>query len=215
MAPDPIDRQFRSYLETTYSPIPRDDQEKILDNIGYLIDLSRDKKHSMNELLEQLAKLIFRMFGFGEVAIGLKTREDGFFRYVMFFGMRKDVERNFRRLKYTEQEMTSNDAFPHIWLGKAICLNPVEGLPKDEEPYFNRPYSLKGKRASHDEFREGDYIDAFMYGPGKEIVGWIEVSAPKDGKMPPRGTVRWLELIAGVASLIVTQKWAEEGPIRK
>lgn len=210
MAPDPIDRQFRSHLETNYSPIPRDEQEKILDNLDFLVDLSRDKRRPLNEVLEQLARLIFRMFGFGEVAIGLKSREDGFFRYAVFFGMRKDVERNSRKLQYKESEMTSSELYPRVELGRMSYFMPVEGLRKEDEQYFNRPYSLKGTRSTFDEFREGDYIDVFIYGPGKELIGWIELCAPKDGKLPSRSTVRWLELIANVASLIVSYKWAEE-----
>lgn len=105
--------------------------------------------------------------------------------------------------------MTSSEEFPNVSLGKITRFYPVECLPENQTQHFNRPYSLKGKRVSSDEFREGDYIDVLLYGAGEELIGWIEVSAPKDGKMPSRGAIRWLEIIADVCSMIIQHKWVD------
>jgi len=41
-----------------------------------------------------------------------------------------------------------------------------------------------------------DFINIFFKNRSKEIIGYIEVSDPRSGKMPKRGTIVWLELIA-------------------
>lgn len=81
MPADPIDRQFRNSVETAYSHVPKDEPEKMLDNIEFLIDFARDKKHPLKEVLEQITKTIFRLFALGEVTIGIKSHKDGLFRY--------------------------------------------------------------------------------------------------------------------------------------
>jgi hypothetical protein len=53
---------------------------------------------------------------------------------------------------------------------------------------------------------EGDYIDFYMLDPEKEIIGWIEVSNPRDGKLPNSKTIRWLEIIASAAGAIVFER---------
>lgn len=207
---EPVDRELRTRIESTYSPVPRDEQERFLESVDSIMQLARDRRCLLNDVLDQTAKAIFRTLGFGEVTIGLKSREDGKFRYNVFFGVRKEVEQNLRKLAYTDQDMTDEAKFPHVDTGKISMMFPAESLPDDQHPYFNRPFSLKGKRENIEEFKEGDYIDVYMYGSGREIIGWVEVAAPRSGKMPSRTTIRWLELITNVASLAVMQKWAEE-----
>jgi len=207
---DPIDRQYRLMIENTYSPIPKDDHEKIMDNILTLIEMGHDKKQPLKNTLEFAAKMIFKLFDFHEICVGLKNRQDGYYRYDVVFGFRKDIEDNFRRLKYTYEDMVSNERFPFIKIGRLSELDPVEGLPEWERELFNRPYALSVQRKSPDEFHEGDYIDVWMYSSNKELVGWFELAAPLDDKLPTRSQIRWVELIAAICSSIVTEKWAEE-----
>jgi hypothetical protein len=66
---------------------------------------------------------------------------------------------------------------------------------------FNRPSELSKERISIDEMMEGDYLDVYVYGADDEMLGWIEVSYPSDGKFPSREIVRGLELLASVIGL--------------
>jgi hypothetical protein len=86
---DPIDRQYRAFIESTYSPIPKDDQEKIIDNILTLVEMGHDKKQPLRSTLDFAAKMIFKPFDFHEIGIGLKNRKDGLYRYDILFGYRK------------------------------------------------------------------------------------------------------------------------------
>jgi len=209
-ASDRIDRKYRTLIENTYSPIPKDEQEKVIDNILTLIEMGHDKKQPLKSTLDFAAKIIFKLFDFHEIGVGLRNRKDGFYRYEILFGFRKEVEENFRKLKYEYEDMVSNERFPFIKLGRLSELDPVEGLPEHERDLFNRPYQLTVQRKTPDEFHEGDYIDVWMYSHDRELVGWFELASPMNDKLPTRSQMRWIELIVAVCSSIVTEKWAEE-----
>jgi len=209
---DAIDRKYRALIESNYSPIPRDADEKIIDNIISVAELAMDKKQPLNAVLEQAAKLIFRHFDFREVGVGLKSRTTNVYKYEVLLGYRPDIADSFRKLEYTHEDMVSQDRFPNIKTGRLSELNPVEGLPDEEKNLFNRPYQLTVMRESSDDFHEGDYLDIWMYGPNKELIGWFELSNPIKGKLPSRRMIRWIELIASICSSIVIQRWAEGGP---
>ena len=181
-----------------------------MDNILTLVEMGHDKKQSLKSVLDFAVKMIFKLFDFHEITVGLKNRKDGYYRYEVIFGFRKEAEDNLRRLKYTYEDMVSNEKFPFIKMGRISELNPVEGLPEWERELFNRPYALSVERKSPDEFHEGDYIDVWMYSHNKELIGWFELANPVNGKLPTRRTIRWIELIASVCSSVVLQRWAEE-----
>src|SRR5512136_3042040 len=95
---DPIDWNLKSSLQTKYSTVPKNELQKILDNILELGELSKDRKQSVKSILELAARIIFRLFDFNEVAIGLKNPKDGLFRYEVIFGLSKNTEMAFRKL---------------------------------------------------------------------------------------------------------------------
>jgi hypothetical protein len=206
---DPIDRQYRSMIESTYNPIPRDDHEKIIDNLLTLVEMGHDKRQSLKQTLEFAVKIIFKHFDFHDITVGLKDRKDGYYRYEVIFGFRKEIEDGLRRMKYSYDDMVSNEKFPFIRIGRHSELDPMEGLPEWERDWY-KPHALEMRRKAPDEFHEGDYIDIWMYCHNKELIGWFEIANPLGGKLPTRSQVRWIELVASICSTIVTQKWAEE-----
>jgi hypothetical protein len=210
-----IENQYRSYVETTYYPVPKDQQEKIIDSLLSLLELAGERRQPLRDILEQACRTMFRLFGFREISIGLKSREDFLYRYEVLFGYRRDVIDNMRKMKYTFEDMVSQEKFPHIKMGKLSELNPVEGLPEWERGLFSRPSQLEVKREIQTEFLEGDYIDVWIHGNNGDLVGWIELSNPLDGKLPERATVRWIELIASILGHIISEKWMEEEASRK
>ncbi len=211
---DPIDWNFKTFLQSRYSTIPRNDLEKRLDSILELAKLAREKNRSAKSILEKAANTIFRLFEFGEVAIGLKDQRDGLYRYEVLFGYTKPTEMNFKKLAYTDEDMVSYDKFPFVKTGRISELDPAEGLEvetEEERSLFDRPSAVDKKRASPEEFMEGDYIDVWMYDSHDNLIGWLELSRPKSGKMPPVETIRWIEVIAEVCAMILERKWAEGG----
>lgn len=205
-----IDSQHRAYIENTYYPVPKDQQEKIIDSLLSLLELAGERRRTLRDILDQTCKTIFRLFSFREISIGLKSREDFLYRYEALFGHGKEAMDSMRKIKYTYEDMVSQDKFPHIKMGKLSELNPVEGLPEWERELFSRPSRLEVKREAQDEFHEGDYIDVWIYGNNRDLVGWIELGDPMDGKLPERATVRWIELTAAILGSIISEKWLED-----
>lgn len=211
---DPIDWNFKSFLQTRYSIIPKNDLERVLDGVLELIELSRVKKRDVKPLLEQAAKMIFKLFDFDEIGIGLKNTKDGMYRYEVLFGYTKTTEAAFRKLAYSPEDMVSYDRYPFVKIGRISELNPVEGIPEKERQLYDRPLAVDIPRASPDDFHEGDYIDVWMYDGGRNLIGWFELSKPRNGKMPTCETVRWIEVIVDVCGLILERMRKDESATR-
>ncbi len=207
---DPIPIDLRKFVESTYTIVPRDDEEKIADNLIGIMAAGFDKSESLKAIMEQVAKFVFRQFGFSEVAIGFKDKKEPIWRYEVALGFTKEIEAKMFRTRYDRDDMYSQERFPFIRMGKTAQLNVAEGLPINETDKYDRPYRWTNKREAPTEFLPGDFIDVFMMDEKKEIIGWIEVSGPKGAKQPPRATVRWLELIASVCSEVVRFRNAAE-----
>lgn len=212
---DSIDPKLKSYIETTYSQIPRDQFEKIIDNYMTIIESAGERKQPLDSVLDQATKMIFRLFGFREILIGLKSRDDFHYRYVKMFGPSQESLDVYRKIKYTTEDMVSQDKFPHFKTGRLSEFDPVEGLPEYEKELFTRKFQLGETRKSQDEFHEGDYMDFWIRGTNGDLVGWIELLSPSDGKLPPRSTVRWIELLASILGIAISQRWAEEDAFRR
>ncbi len=203
---DPIDYNFRNYLQTRYSTIPKNDLEKKLDSLLELAKLARDKNRNLRSVLEKAASTIFRLFDFSEIAIGLRNPKDGLYRYEILYGYTKNTEAAFKKLSYTDDDMVSYDKYPFVKTGRISELDPAEGTvvaPDRDSLLYDRPLAVDAARQSPEDFLEGDYIDVWMYDSSDKLIGWIELSRPKKGKMPSPEAVRWVEVIAELCALIV------------
>ncbi len=207
---DPIDRQYRAFIENTYTPVPKDDFEKMIDSILTLVDMGHDRKQPLSLTLDFAAKMLFRTFKFREIAIGLKDKKDGLFRYEILLGFRKEVEERYHKTSYTHEDMVSTEKYHFIRMGRTAEFFPVEGTVQDESALFNRPLQLESQRKSQDDFHEGDYIDIFMFSQNREPIGWFELADPMGDKLPSRSDIRSIELIVGICSSIVELKWIQE-----
>lgn len=210
MPSDTIPAEYRRFVEDTYSLISKNDEEKILDNLIDIMALGMDGKQPLRSVLEHVERFVFRQWGFGEIAIGLKDKREDIWKYEVTLGFPKAVELKLARTRYDRADMYSQEKFPNIKTGRLSELNVAEGLPIIETDRYDRPFKWGAKRTDLTDFLPGDFLDFWMLDDKKEIIGWIEVSSPKGGKQPPRATVRWLELVASICSEIVRSRYAEE-----
>jgi len=201
---------LRKFLENKYSLIPKDEDEKIVQTLTDLMAIGTDQMQPLKVFFDRVLRFVFRQFGFTEVAIGLKERNEDVWRYEAVFGFKKDVETMLLRTRYDHDDMYSQARFPNIKTGKLSELNVAEGLPEVETDKYDRPFQWRGKRMTHEDFLPGDFLDFWMLDEKKEIIGWIEVSGPIDKKQPSRTTVRWLELLASMCSEILRYRYAEQ-----
>jgi len=201
--------EYSRQLREIYSPVARDETERIMEGIETLLSNSRTRAVSTRAFLEDAMKLIYRLFDFRELALGLKDRKDGLYRYEVILGYRKDSEAAYRQLVYKAEEMADSKKYPvGVYISRFGEYSMVEGQPYKvgEEETYNRPLMLKKERSSPDDFIEGDYIQIYFYGVKDDYLGWIELSGPKSGKIPPRSTIKWIEFIASIIGTVVYER---------
>jgi len=196
-------------IRDRYSPIPRDEDEKVMDGIQKLMLIARDPTLPLKAFLDETGRLIHRLFDFREIAIGMKSKNDNLFRYEVLIGFSRDAERARKKLTYTHDEMTDSKKYPGgITIARKTEFMLVELQPykSGEEDTFNRPSQLTKKRASIEDIIDGDYIDIYFFGRKDEVIGWIELAGTRSGKMPSRSTIRWLELISSIIASVICER---------
>jgi hypothetical protein len=198
----PIGKEIEALLKARYSASNSSEEQKILDGLQNFISHIKIKRSSHN-LLQEAARTIHRVFPFQEVAIGIRSPVDGLYRYDAYIGYMREAEEEFKKQAYDIKSFFDPGEFPSIRVSKMIDLTIAENEPQmeKEQACWNRPALLKVPRKSPEEFTEGDYLDVFAYGEENELMAWIELSAPRDGKMPSGNTLKGLELFAAVLSL--------------
>jgi hypothetical protein len=151
-------------------------------------------------MMEEAAALIQKQFSIREVAIGLRSPADGFYRYEVLLGFRSDAEAALRRLAYSESDFWNDDTYKCTSISKLTRLFLAEDNPytDGEKNSYSRPFMLGFKRSSPDESVEGDYFNVVIPGASGEAIGWIEFSGTRSGRIPDAMTIRWVEAIATV-----------------
>jgi len=208
-----IDRNFASEIKRRYSPVPKDETEKIFDNLQTFFSYAQEPGRPLQSILDQAVRLIYRLFNFKEISIAIKSEKDELYRYVSFLGFTKDVEEAHRRLAYTYEEIWDTDKYPSIKLSKFSEFDIEDGttLEGDELLTFNRPTLLPIERKSHKDLLESDYFTIFIFGYKEELLGWMELGDPRSRKLPERSTIKWIELICSTLGFIIQREKLKKG----
>jgi len=203
----PIGLDFISKLKEMYPMIGKDETERMMTEISGLIEFALDRKNPLPKLLDRIGRLIAKYFEFKSVSVGIRG-DDGLFRYVSFVGHPKEAEDALRKQSYSSEDMMDYDRYPNIRIGAISQYNPVEGFRVDDEELVahHRPKLLDKPRTDLDVVLPGDYIDFYMHGFEGKLIGWVELSETKDGRLPPRKSIRWIELITKVAGALIQFK---------
>ncbi len=209
MAGEAISTDLRRHLESKYPLVPKNEDDRIVLTLADLMAIGTDPRQPIETFFDRTMRFIFRQFGFTEVAIGIKERNENVWRYKSVFGFKKEVEAELLRTRYDHDDMYSQDRYPNIKTGRLSELNVAEGLPEVENGKYDRPFRWRGERTTFDDFLPGDFLDFWMLDEKREIIGWIEVSGPIDKKQPSKTTVRWMELLACMSSEILRYRSAE------
>lgn len=191
-------------LISKYSPITDTPEEQFLEGILKFIEYTKTAGITSHVILLEAARMIRRLTEFKEIAIGVKDR-DGMFRFAAMIGFKEEAEAARKKLAYTLADMKDGSAYQYMRLCKSSQIMLAENGPykPGEEETFNRPALLEKPRAAPDDMIEGDYIDIFLNDREKEIMAWLELSGTKDGKMPKRETILWMELFAACLTTVL------------
>lgn len=200
----PIYEELTRILREKYSSVSQNENEMIIDAVR-MFNAELLETKDIDRVIQEAGELIFSVFGFKEVLIGLRE-SNGLFKYREILGHSKKAEEAIVNAEYRIEEMACCEDFPCVRVSNftEFCLK--EDAPDDEMEIrqFNMPSDLAKERTSLEDMMEGDYIDVFIYGADDRMLGWIEVSYPSNGKFPTRETVRGLELLASVLGIALS-----------
>jgi len=202
-----LSTDFEKTIKKKYSVTNSKNDERIIDTIQRLVIQVRDEK-TVYSILEKLARTIFSAFKFKEIIIGLKSKSEEVFRYEVFIGYMPRVEKVLREETYPEEYFLGSEKYKGVPLGKFTRYRMIEHqLPeKWQDEYEETATSfnaLRNPRKALDEIHDGDEIFILMFGPNKELIGWIDLGLTIDGKLPSNRNLKFLELLASIFGLII------------
>jgi len=196
-------REMSELIRKKYTAASQTEEERYFDAAMKLILLAQEGKNR-SLMLTEAAKAIHRVFGFQEVAIGTRSPEDGKYRYEAIVGHTREAEEALRTYAYTRDQMADCSDYPGVVISKYTDFTIMEiESPKiiAEEKSFNRPFILRQKRPSPDDMIEGDYIDVYIYAEKDNMIGWVELGNKRDGKLPSRIALKWIEFFSAIVGL--------------
>jgi len=197
---------FKKHVRNKYSERLKNEDEQFMDSIYDFIISNQEKRASLDSFLEDLVKLIQHKFHFREVAIGIIDRSDGMYMYRIIRGLSKKATTNLMGRVYSYDDLADSIKYPYWEFAKNFEMCSALGEDEEEWETFTRPSYIKEPRKSIDDFIESDYLHIDLCLEKDELIGWIELGRPFDGKLPSRRKIKWLELLGGIVTRIIWEK---------
>lgn len=193
-------RDIPHRLKFEYSHTLKDQTQKALESVQDLLEHFTRPVMDIKDLMQQVADNLRKQFGIDNVAIGLKGHQDGKYRYVVLSGLREEAAQTHLSLAYTIDEFYKDGDYNGTFISKysKIFLAEDNEYRDIEKVAYNRPLLLGLKRRSLTDALEADYVDSFILGQDEELLGWIEISGTRTGKLPDAITIRWAETAAAI-----------------
>lgn len=203
--PEDVERKYK--LEYLYSR--EDHARKVIDKVLALMAKYRARTMDVHGLMQEAADLINKNFSIKEVTIGLRSPNDGKYRYEVMSGLRRDAWEAHKNLVYDAEQFSEVGGYHARRISKRTMLFLAEDQPyvDGEEDTFNRPILLKARRRTDDDCIEGDYLNIHILGKDDEMLGWVEISGTRDGKFPDPVTLRWIELLSELVASAIQEDW--------
>lgn len=194
-------------MKFDYSHGAKDKNERALDGILTLFSHFQKPQMDLHALLVDAANVIHKQIGVANVSIGLKSASDGLFRYEVLVGIRPETEAAEKKLAYTEKQFSEDTEYKGTMIGEISKLYLAEDLPyKDDEiGTYDRTVLLGMRRLSPSDSLEADYLDTWIKGVNGKLLGWIEISGMKTGKLPDIQTVKQIEVVASIIGVALVQ----------
>ena len=199
-------RMWLDYQRATSDP------SNAIDCIHDLINELANPSLDMHQFLLDAAETINKRLCIEEVTIGLKSPQDGIFRYEVMSGLSDSEWEAHKRLTYTRDQFDNPDIYKFFRISKYTRLYLAEDNPygNGEEETYDKSRMLESVRKSLEDTIEGDYLDIYILGKNDELEGWLEISGLNNGKFPDIQTLKVVELLASVIGIAL----ARHGPVR-
>ena len=200
--------EVETLIKKRYYSTSENEFDKWIEDLLSYLDQTRSGLLTLKEILNLTSRAIYRFFAFQEIAIGLKSEKDALYRYAVLLGFTKDAESTYECLTYNYDDMVTEKKYSFIRLSmySFFCAAEKHPFEEGEETTFNRPLKLKEARDASDVFIEGDYFEFHCYNGNNELIGWFELSNPRNKKMPTRKEIKQIELFAHILSMVIERK---------
>jgi hypothetical protein len=195
-------------LKFEYAYAPKDIGDKYIESIQNLIKSALRPTTTVDDLLKDVARIVYQQFRIREITIGLLDPNDGRYKYRAMMGLKESTWDAHRGLSYTRDDFFDASKYTGTVISDYSKLLLAEDEPylNGEEKTFDRNTFVKSKRKSLMDSIEGDYLDITINGPSGNLIGWIEISGTWTGKLPDVSTIRWMELLACILGSLLTLK---------
>ncbi len=202
-------------LKFEYSHTLKDQTQKALEALQNLLEHFARPVIDLTELMQETADCICKQFGIDTVTIGTKNPEDGKYRYVVYCGVREEAIRAQSDIVYTADDFYSDETYKGTFISKhsKIFLAEDNVFKETERKAYNRPMLLGLKRRSLNDALEADYVDSLILGPNEELLGWIEFSGTRTGRLPDAVTIRWVEAAAAIIAAAIRCEQRSRGGV--
>lgn len=190
-------------LRFDYTYASREATDRMLDSLTELLDHFKASRVNMVRFLQDAADLIHKQLRIKEVSVGVRSPIDGVYRYLVMSGMREFVWAEHKSITYTKEDFGDFTRWGGFTISESTRVFLAEEKPylESEKGTFDVQMSQRMRRKSPDAYIEGDYMDIYIHGRNKEIVGWVETGGTWDGKIPDAQAIKWLEFIASVIAV--------------
>ena len=189
-------------LRFDYVRVKNEPASRAVDGITALMVHFHKPQLNINEVIQEASDIIQRQFKLKWIMIGIKGKNDGLFRYTVMTGMNREVWERQRKRTYRAEDFEpscDNYKFGEISDLSRVYLQEENMLSSEEEKKLvQRPALLGTTRRSSSETLEADFIDTLMYGPGRDLLGWIEYSGTVANEFPQPVVIRQIEVYAAV-----------------
>lgn len=208
---DPEIIKKRMRLEYQYSC---SNPSNAIDCVHELIKELADPELDLHEFLHDAANTISTKLFIHEVTIGLKDPKDGLFKYQVMAGLEDSEWEAHKKLTYTEDQFDNPSLYKFMRISDYTRLYLAEDNPygNGEEQTYSKPLMLMSQRKSLEDTIEGDYLDIYIYGRAKELMGWIEISGMNNGKFPDIQTIKVVELLASIIGIELSHPSPTQAP---
>ncbi len=200
--------EVASKMRIDYQHGARDLGTKAIEAVGPLLARIASQDVDLSSLYKDCAAVVNRDFGISSVGICAWTPPTQQFRFKAIVGMRSDAEAVYEKLWYTRKDVLDEHTYPSHEISKQTKLYLSEDHPyaPGQESTFMRPGLIGLKRRSATEALEADYLCTYFYGRKAEMLGWLEYSGTRGGKLPDSTTIKWIELIAHLLGVATSLK---------
>ena len=185
---------------------PERTDEKLLP-VEDMLDILRliSRVEPLDILLQRVVDTIAEAFSIRCVSLGVFDEKTGLFVPKAIHGFPPEKAIQIKKHGYTLERM-KRDLVDELKIGRSCYYVRMEDQNiayDDVVDYILNPEAVDKPRESPDDWHELDYIDFVMTDRIGNWIGWIEIDEPTEKKVPSKGAVDRIQILADLAAIAI------------